>query len=117
MYIVCLKFTKLRLPLILLVADLFQPIGGLAVECLLNGDVRQSRGGSGPMPVLFAGREPDHVAGMDLFDRSAPAPDAARARGHDQRLPQRVGVPRGPRAGLEGDMRSDGASWFRGGKQ
>ena len=29
--------------------------------------------GVGAVPVLLAGREPDHVAGPDLLDRAAPA--------------------------------------------
>jgi hypothetical protein len=50
----------------LFVADLFQPVDGLAVELFLNGDVGHGRGGRGAMPVLLARRDPDHVARPDL---------------------------------------------------
>jgi hypothetical protein len=47
---------------VLLVTDLFHPVDNLAVELLLNSDVRQGRGRRSPMPVLLAGREPYHIA-------------------------------------------------------
>ena len=55
------------------------------------------------VPVLLARREPDHVAGPDFLDRPALALRPAAAGRHDQRLAQRVRVPRGPGARLEGD--------------
>src|SRR5262245_8016535 len=58
---------------VLFVADLFHPIGDLAVEPFLNGDVRHRARGRGAVPVLFAGREPDHVARPNLLDGPAPA--------------------------------------------
>src|SRR5205085_6799445 len=61
------------------------------------------------MPVLFAGREPDHVARSNLLDRAAPALRAAGTGGDDQRLTERMRMPRRPRAGLEDDARADGA--------
>ncbi len=60
---------------------------------LLNGDVRQSRGRRGAMPVLLARREPHHVPRPDLLDRAAPALRQAGAEGDDQGLAQRMGVP------------------------
>ena len=48
---------------VLLVADLLHPVDGLAVERFLDGDVRHRRGRRRAVPVLLAGREPDHVAG------------------------------------------------------
>src|SRR4051794_3598722 len=86
---------------VLLVADVFQPIDRLAVELLLHGDVRHRRGWRGAMPVLFAGGEPHDVAGANLFNGSAPALDAAGPGRHDQRLAERMGMPRGARAWLE----------------
>src|SRR3954471_7150620 len=88
---------------VLLVAHVLQPVDDLAVERLLDGDVGHGRGRGGPVPVLLARREPDHVAGPDLLDRPAPAPHPAAAGRDDERLAQRVGVPRGPGAGLERD--------------
>ena len=59
--------------------------------------------GAGPVPVLFARREPHHVAGPDFLDRPALPLHPAAAAGHDQRLAQRVGVPRGACTRLERD--------------
>ena len=53
----------------LLVADLFHPVNGFAVELFLNGDVRQGRGGRGTVPMFLAGRKPDRVARPDSFNR------------------------------------------------
>src|SRR4051812_41466145 len=65
--------------LVLVVADLFEPVDGLAVELLLDGDMAHRRGWAGAVPVLFAGREPDHVARPDVFDRPALALSPAAA--------------------------------------
>ena len=89
---------------VLFVADFFQPIDGLAVELLLDGDVRHGRGRRGAMPMLLARREPDHVAGTDFLDRAALALDPAAAGRDDQGLAQRVRVPGGPAPGLERDL-------------
>ena len=55
------------------------------------------------MPMLLARREPDHIAGVNFFNR---IPLALRppATGHDnQGLTKRMGVPCRSRAGLERD--------------
>ena len=83
------------------VADLFHPVDNLTVELFLNSDVRNGRGGRSPMPVLLAGREPDHITGPDLFDKSALALNPAAPGAHDQSLTERVRMPCAPRAGLE----------------
>src|SRR5205807_3569521 len=97
------------LRLVLLVTDLLQPVDRLAVELLLNGDVRHGRGRRGAVPVLLARREPDHVPRPDLLDRASPTLHAPAASHHDQSLTQRVGVPCGARAGLERDTGTDRA--------
>ena len=99
---------------VLIVADLFEPVDGFAVELFLDGDVGHGGVGSGAVPMFFAGREPDHVAGADFFDGAAPVLGPAAAGGDDQRLAERVRVPGGACAGLEGDAGSDGAG--RGGR-
>jgi len=54
------------------------------------------------MPVAFAGRDADHVAGADNFNRVAFKLNAPGSSGDDQNLPQGVLVPRGARPRLEG---------------
>jgi len=41
------------LNLVLFVADLFHPVGGLAIELFLNGDMGHGPGRRGTMPMLF----------------------------------------------------------------
>ena len=53
------------------------------------------------MPMLFPCREPDHIAGTDFFDRSAHALYPSHTGGHDQGLPQGMGMPGGPGARFE----------------
>src|SRR5436305_147155 len=90
-------------PAVLLVAHMLQPVDDLAVERLLDGDVSHGRTRRGPVPVLLARREPDHVAGMDLLDRAALPLDPAAARRDDEGLAQRMGMPGRPGPGLERD--------------
>src|SRR5258706_8266442 len=99
---------------VLLVADLLHPLDDLAVEPLLDRDVGHGRGRSRAVPVLLAGREPDHVTGSDLLDRASPPLRHAAARHDDQRLPQRMGVPGGSSARLERDAGARGARRVRG---
>src|SRR6266704_3823342 len=89
--------------LVLVVANLFHPVGAPAVELFDDGDVRHGRGGRGAVPMLLAGRNPDHVARPYFFQRTAPALYLPAAGRHDQGLAQWVGVPCRPGAGLEGD--------------
>src|SRR2546422_7354908 len=87
---------------VLFVADLFHPVDNLPVELFLNGDVRHGRGWRSPMPVLLAGREPDHIAGPDLLDRPAFALSPSAARRNDKSLTEGMRVPCSPRPWLEG---------------
>src|SRR5690606_24061935 len=48
--------------------------------------------------------EPDHVTGMNLLHCAVPALNQPTAKGHDQCLAQRVGVPGRACTGFEGDM-------------
>lgn len=54
------------------------------------------------MPVLLAGREPDHVAGPDFLDWTSPMLCPPAARGDDESLTERMRVPCSARARLEG---------------
>lgn len=57
---------------ILLVANVLQPVDRFAVELFFDGEVRDGRRRGGVVPMFFAGREPDEVAGMDFFDGAVP---------------------------------------------
>src|SRR6266566_42912 len=98
-----------RSGLVLFVADLFHPVGGLAVETFLNGDMRHGRGWRGAVPVFLTRLEPDHVTRPNFLDRTTPALYPAAASRHDQGLAQGVAVPCGPSAGLERDTGADRA--------
>src|SRR5690349_5277708 len=90
--------------LVLRIGHFLQPLHRLAVEHFLNREVRHGRGWSGAMPVLLVRWKPDDVARTDLLDRPTSALDQAEAIGDDQRLTQRMGVPRGASTGFEGDL-------------
>src|SRR5689334_21618427 len=95
---------------VLRVGDVFEPVDRLAIELLLHGDVRHRRGWRGAVPMLFAGGKPHDVTRANLFDRPAPALDAAGPGCDDQGLAERMRVPGGACAWLEchGDTRSSG---------
>ena len=88
---------------VLVVADFFQPVHRLAVERFLNGDMRHGRRRRGTVPMLFAGRDRDHIAGMDFLNRTALLLYPSETGGDDQSLPKRMGVPGCSGAGFEGD--------------
>src|ERR1700690_1149209 len=88
------------------VGDVLHPVDGLSVERLLNGDVGHRRGRGRTMPMPVVRRAPYDVACMDFDDRLTLALRPAASGGHDQRLAQRMGVPRGACARLEGDART-----------
>jgi hypothetical protein len=85
------------------VGDLFQPCDVLAVADAGERDVGHGRAWGGAVPVLDAGRAPEHIAGPNLLDRPTPLLSAADAFGHDQALPGGMGVPRRPGTRLERD--------------
>src|SRR5579884_3317964 len=93
---------KITSTTVLLASDMFHPVDHSATFLLLNGDVRHRRCRCRPMPVLFAGREPDHVTGTDLFDRASFTLGPPAARRDDESLTQWMGVPGRPRPRLEG---------------
>src|SRR5579883_2033522 len=94
---------------VLLVADLLHPVDDLAVEGLLNGDMRHRRRWAGTVPMFDAGGTPDDIAGTDLRDRAAPTLRPAQAGSDDQGLTQGMGVPGGACTWLEGDARATDA--------
>src|ERR687898_2500864 len=80
-------------PPVLLVADLFHPVDDLAVERLLNGDMRHRRRGRCAMPMLLIRRKPDHITWVDFLDRATPSLHPPAAGRDDQGLAERMGVP------------------------
>src|SRR5882757_6099703 len=89
---------------VLLVRDLLHPVDILAVQGFRDRDVRHGRRGCRAVPVLLARRKPHDIAGPDLFNGPAFGLHPAEARGDDQRLAKRMGVPHGPGTGLERDL-------------
>jgi hypothetical protein len=96
---------------------MFHPVDGLAVKPFLNGDVGHGGVGSGAVPMLLSGREPDYVAGVNLFDGATFVLRPSAACGDDEGLAERVGVPCSPRAGLEGDAGAGDKRRIRGLKE
>jgi hypothetical protein len=95
--------------LVLLIADLFQPLDNFTVELFLNGDMGHGRGGTGPMPMFLSRRDPDHVTRSNFLNGAAPALHPAAASRYNEGLAQRVRVPDRPGAGLERDTAPGGA--------
>src|SRR2546427_4189008 len=91
---------------VLLVADLFHPVDDLGVEFFLDGDVRHFAVRRGAMPMLLSRRTRDHVPRMNFLDGAFPALHEAAARGHNERLTLRMGMPGGSGARLERDART-----------
>src|ERR1044072_6802409 len=88
-------------PPVFLVGHVLHPLDMLASERFLHRDVNHAGIRACAVPVFLVRRNPDGIAGLDLADWAAfrlHAPDA----GDDmQRLPARMRMPCGARAGLE----------------
>src|ERR1700736_2566532 len=92
--------------MVLFVTDLFQPVDGFAIQRFLNGDVRHGRRGRGPMPMLLAGRKPNHITGANFLDRPALALNPTAVERHNQSLAERMRMPGGAVIRLECDARA-----------
>src|SRR6188768_209048 len=88
---------------ILLRRHVLEPIDRLAVELLVDRDVRHGRLWCCAMPVLLTWRKRDDITRPDVFDGPAPTLRAPSARRDDERLPQRMRMPRCPGARFERD--------------
>src|SRR5690348_10787771 len=86
---------------ILFVSHLLHPLDHLAVLFFVEGDVHHGGGGSGAVPVLLAGSDPDHITWPNFLHRPAPALHPAAACRNDESLAERMGVPRSARARLK----------------
>ena len=95
--------------LVLLITNLLHPFNGFAIELFLDGEVGHGGGCRSAVPVFFAGWKPDDVAGPDVLDGAAPALGESSTGGDDEGLAERMSVPCGAGAGLEGDAGTDGA--------
>src|SRR3954462_3282790 len=62
----CRSIRVLSSLLVLLVADLIQPLDILAIHHIRDRDVAHGVGGGRAMPVFDTGGGPDHVTGLDL---------------------------------------------------
>src|SRR5713226_8854039 len=102
------------LGVVLRVRNVLEPGDMVAVEMLLQRNMHHVGVGTGAVPVLFSGRDPDRVAGMDFAYRAAPQLHPSYARDHVQGLAERVGVPRGACLGLESDPGAPDARRRRG---
>ena len=85
---------------------MLQPINDLAVELLLDSNVRHTSSRRGSVPVFFTGWKPDHIARTNLLDGAAFALRPATARCNDERLSKRMCMPRRPRTRFERDTRT-----------
>src|SRR5579884_3746663 len=91
---------------VIVLADVLAPGDGVALLVdLLHRDVHHEAVRRRAVPVLLLRLEEHTVAGADLLHRAALALTASHALGDEDRLSQRMGVPRGPRGGREVDDR------------
>ena len=72
--------------LVLFVTDLFHPVGNLAIELFLNGDMGHSCGRCGAVPVLFIRWDPNHITRTNFIYRATPALYYTATSSHDQDL-------------------------------
>src|SRR5882672_7608253 len=108
----CIVLSPSRSGPILFVTDLFHPVDRLAVELFHDGDMRHRRHRRCAMPMLLAGRAPDHIAGPDFLFGFAPTLRPAAAGRDEQCLPERVRVPCSASTGLECHADPKNAAWI-----
>src|ERR1044071_3114631 len=85
----------------------------LAVERFLDGDVHHPDVRGCAVPVLLVRRDPHRIPGANLLYWPAFSLNPPEPRDDVQRLPERMGVPGGARAGLEADAAGTHARRFR----
>jgi len=86
---------------VLLIVDVVHPLHSLAVQSFLNRNMRQSRSRRSSVPMLLSRRKPNHIARVNLLNRTALPLNPATARSHNQSLPQRMRMPRSTRSRFE----------------
>src|SRR6266480_2638911 len=82
---------------------MFHPVDDFTVERFLNGDVCHGCGGRGAMPMLLVRRKPNNITWPDFLDRTSCTLCASAPGCDDQRLTERMGVPRSASTRFEGD--------------
>src|SRR4051794_37999011 len=88
---------------VLLVTNFFQPVGCVAVELFLNGDMTHRGGRRCAVPVLLAWSERDHITWTDLFDGATPALCPSATGRDEEILAERMRMPRSTRTRLKGN--------------
>src|SRR5688572_12320154 len=96
-------FKRVRSPAVLLIANLFHPISGLAIELFHNRDMCHGCSWCSSMPMLLAWWRPDYITRPNLLDRCSPTLDETGAGRHDECLAERMTVPGCPSTELESD--------------
>ncbi len=89
--------------MVLFITHFFHPVHDLAVEGLLNRNVRHGCGRCSTMPMLLAWLKPSHIARTNFFNRAAFALNASTAGSNNQSLTERMPVPSSACARLKGD--------------
>src|SRR5262249_19708157 len=98
---------------ILLIGHRLEPNHMLTALSLLHGNMFHTVLSGCAMPVLFARRNPDGVAGSDFLYRTAPGLHPTDSRGDKKCLTERMRVPCCPRARFEAHPRRSNARRIR----
>src|SRR5947207_12168346 len=71
---------------VLLVGNLLHPVDHLAVLDFLQADMSHARRRRSAMPMLFARRKPDDIAGADFLNGPSPPLHPANPGGHNEHM-------------------------------
>ena len=99
---------------ILFVRDVLHPFYRRAVQFLLDRYMTHGRRCRSAVPVLFARRKPDDIAGADFLNRAAVSLNPAKAGAKEKGLSQRMRVPRRARTRFKGDEGTRNTGWIGG---
>jgi hypothetical protein len=97
---------------VLFFADVLHPIDDLAVQPLLNRDVRHGGCRCRAVPVFLSRREPDYIAGMNFLDGATISLHPSAACGDNQGLSKGMRMPRGARARFKRDAGTGNQRWI-----
>ncbi len=91
---------------------MLKPCDRASVKGLLDGNMRHRAVGARAVPVPLIWLKDDDIPGFNWFNRTAIALNPAKASGNNQRLPQWMRMPGGPRAGRKRDICTPDAGWL-----